>query len=59
MVSFRRTTGWVLATNFTIYLLLSVAGVLFMSGHSNELAKSILEDHRGVIASIYLRILLG
>ena len=59
MVSFRRTAVWVLATNFAIYLLLTVAGVLFMSGHHNELAKSILSDHRGAIASIYGRILLG
>lgn len=59
MVPFRRTVVWVLATNFAIYLLLTVAGVLFMSGHENELAKSILNDHRGAIASIYGRILLG
>lgn len=59
MVSFRRTAVWVLATTLALYLLLTIAGVLFMTGHDNALAQSVLDKHKGAIASIYVRILLG
>ncbi len=59
MGSFRRTAAWVLAANLGVFLLLSVGGMLLISGHDNALARSILRDHRGTIASIYSRILLG
>ena len=52
MVSFRRTAAWVLGASLVLYLLLTVAGVLFMAEHDNEHAKTIREQHRDAITSI-------
>ncbi len=59
MVSFRRTVAWVLGTNLVVFLVLTVVGFLVLAGHENELVRSVLRDHRGAIAWIYLRILIG
>ncbi|MHC4223057.1 MAG: sulfatase family protein [Planctomycetota bacterium] len=59
MTPFRRTAVWALATGLALYLLLTTLGVIFMAGHENELAKTILEDHWGAVLWLYLRLLLG
>ncbi|MCZ6788322.1 MAG: sulfatase-like hydrolase/transferase, partial [Planctomycetota bacterium] len=59
MKGFRGTAAWTVGTAFVLYLLLTAAGVVLMVGQHNALAESILADHKGAIASIYVRILLG
>ncbi len=59
MKGFLGTAAWTVGTAFVLYLLLTAAGVVLMVGQHNALAESILADHKGAIASIYVRILLG
>ena len=53
------TLAIALATAGVVYLVLSAAGYWFMTSHENAIAETILTDHQGAIASIYLRILVG
>jgi len=57
MVPFRRTLLWSAGTTVAIFLGLTGAGLLLMLEFDNELARTVLRDHRGAIASLYARIL--
>jgi len=59
MAPFRRTALASLLGAFLLWLVLTVAGVLFIKSHDNAFAREILAGHRGAIASVYLRLLLG
>ena len=59
MASFRSTLLWVLGTMLGIYLLVTVAGYIFIQGMENAHAKTILTNHMGMVVWIYLRVLVG
>ncbi|MHC4937372.1 MAG: sulfatase family protein [Planctomycetota bacterium] len=59
MIPFRSTLFWVLGTALFIYAGLTVAGYVYLSSHENEHARTIFRDHGDVLASVYLRVLVG
>jgi len=56
---FWRTAAWVVATAAFVYAVLTVIGVRFMLDHENQIAKTILDQHLGAVAWVYVRILAG
>jgi len=57
--SFKNTLLWVLGVALAVYALLSIAGYVFISGQENAIAETILNEHAGTVASLYVRILVG
>jgi len=57
--SFRNTLFWVLGVAFAVYALLSLAGYVLISSQQNAIATTILDEHAGLVASLYVRILVG
>ena len=57
--SFRSTLLWVEGVAFGAYALLSLAGYLLISSQQNAIAETILNEHGGLVASLYVRILVG
>jgi arylsulfatase A-like enzyme len=58
-VTLRRTLAWAVATALALFLLLTAFGVRFLLSHDNDIARTILEEHRGAILSLYARIGAG
>ncbi|MGH7162774.1 MAG: hypothetical protein ACREID_04760, partial [Planctomycetota bacterium] len=59
MASFRRTAAWSLLAATVLYAAFTTLGLVFITGHHNDLARHIVEEHRGVIAGLYARILVA
>jgi len=53
------TLFWVMGVALFVYALLSFAGYMFISGQENAIAETILTEHGGTVASLYVRILVG
>ncbi|MFI5402234.1 MAG: sulfatase [Planctomycetota bacterium] len=57
--SLRRTLCWSAGTAFLLFAAITALGVHFLLTFENELARTIFEEHRGLIVSVYGRILAG
>jgi len=59
MVRFRRTALWTVSVAAALFLILTALGLRFMAAMDNDLARTILREHKGAIVSLYARVLVG